>query len=409
MKSIKIASRIIILPILFLSCVAAIGISLRRSFAQTRSVQAFINGEITSVRASIPGELQLKSEKIKLSNKLKKGTRIGTITSTVENPRVSILIVEKQQLETSLEDIRQQLSGVKRQIQNRTKLMNLFQQQTVTQRTLQVNYADQEIKQYEEEIARARAEEKVALADAQRFDSLAKQGAVTISKADNQIARAQQASAQAKEAQAKIEQAKLRSEATKAGLQLEGTRTLSYPETRVFELDVELTDLKQQEKNLEEQIQSIQSRLSITSKELQVQRSDSIIAPTTGVIWSINSQPQEIVEANKPIIQLLNCQNLWIDAFINETDANKLVIGQKAEINLDRSTDVRWKGRVETIRAGVGRVEVGQYVVQPPPEIARRQLPTRVAAVRLKIDWQKTPKPGDFCFAGRNVDVRFIE
>ena len=409
MKSIKIASRIIILPMVFLSCMAAIGVSLRRSFGQTRSVQAFVNGQITFVRASIPGELQLQSEKIELSNKLKKGTQIGTIKSTVENPRVSVLIVEKQQLETSLQDARRQLSGVKRQIQNRTKLMNLFKQQKGTQKTLQSDYARQEIKQYEEEIARARAEEKVALADARRFTSLAKQGAATISRADNEIARAQQASARAKIEQVKIEQAKLRLEATKAGLQLEGTRTLSYPETRVFELDVELTDLEQQQRNLEKQIQSIQSRLSITSKELQSQQSVSITAPKTGVIWSIDSQPQEIVEANQPIIQLLNCQNLWIDAFINEADANKLVIGQKAEINLDGSTDVRWQGRVETIRAGVGRVEVGEYVVQPPPEIARRQLPTKVAAVRIKVDWHKTLKPGDFCFAGRNVDVRFIE
>jgi hypothetical protein len=108
-------------------------------------------------------------------------------------------------------------------------------------------------------------------------------------------------------------------------------------------------------------------------------------------------------------IQLLNCQNLWIDAFINETDANKLVIEQKAEINLDRSTDVQWQEEVETIRAGVGRVKVGQYVVQPPPEIARRQLPTRVAAVRIKVNWKQIPESNDFCLAGRNVNVRFIK
>ena len=409
MKSIKTASRIIILPILFFNSVGAIGVGLRRNLSPIRSVQAFINGEITFVRSPIPGELQLQNEKMVLGSKLKRGTRIGTIESTVENPRVSVLTVEKQQLETSLHNVRRQLSGVKRQIQNRTKLSNLFKQQTGIQKTLQSDYARQEIEQYQSEIAHARAEEKVALADAQRFASLAEQGAVTISEADNEIARAQQASAMAKQAQAKIDRAKLKLEATEAGLQLEGTRTLSYPETRVFELNVELTDLRQQKRNLEEQIQSIQSELLVTSEELQVQQNVSITAPTTGVIWSIDSQPQEMVEANQPIIQLLNCQNLWIDAFIQETDANKLVIGQKAEINLDGSTDIGWKGQVETIRAGVGRVEVGQYVVQPPPEIARRQLPTRVAAVRIKVDWQKTFKPGDFCFAGRNVDVRFIE
>lgn len=382
---------------------------MRRNLSQIRSVQAFVNGEIIFVRASIPGELELKSEKIKLSNQLEKGTQIGTIKSTVENPRVSVLKIDEQQLKTRLQDFQQQISGVKQQILNRTKLMNLFKQQTVTQKMLQNKYARQQIKQYEGEIDQARAKEKVSLADANRYARLAKEGAVAISRADNEIATAQQASAVVKGTQSKIEQAMLSLEATKAGLQLDGTRTLSYPETRVLELGVELIDLKQQERNLSIQIQSIQSQLSITSKELQVQQNVLVLAPTTGVIWSIDSQPQEIVEANKSIIQLLNCQNLWIEAFINETDASKLVVGQEAQINLNNSSNVQWKGRIETIRAGTGRVEVGKYVVEPPPEIARRQLPVRVAAVRIKVDWQKTPRFDDFCLAGRSVDVRFIE
>ena len=409
MKLIKTASGKIIFSILVLSCTAITGVRLRRNFSQIRSVQAFVNGEIIFVRASIPGELELQNEKIKLSNQLEKGTQIGTIKSTVENPRVSVLKIDKQQLTTRLQDFQQQISGVKQQILNRTELMNLFKQQTVIQRTLQNKYASQQIKQYEGEIDQARAKEKVSLADAQRYARLAKDGAVTISIAENEIAKAQQASGVVKGTQSKIEQATLSLEATKAGLQLDGTRTLSYPETRVIELSVELIDLKQQEKNLSKQIQSIQSQLSATSKELQVQQNVLILAPTKGVIWSIDSQPQEIVEANKSIVQLLNCQNLWIEAFINETDVSKLVVGQEAQINLDNSSNVQWKGRVETIRAGTGRFEVGKYVVEPPPEITRRQLPVRVAAVRIKVDWQKTPRKNDFCLAGRSVNVRFIE
>ncbi|MDZ4876854.1 MAG: hypothetical protein CLLPBCKN_006289 [Chroococcidiopsis cubana SAG 39.79] len=405
----KTASGKIILSILIFTCLAVIGIRLRRNFSQIQSAQAFINGEIIFVRASISGELELKSEKIKLSEQLEKGTRIGTIKSTIENPRVSVLRIEKQQLKSRLQDVQQQSFGVKQQILNRAKLMNLFKQQSSSQRMLQLKYAHQQIKQFEGEIAREQARKKVAQRDAQRLASLAKEGVETVSRAENKIAEAQQASAVVKEAQSRIELAKLNLEATKAGgLQLEGTRTLSYPETRVLELDAELIDLKQQRRNLSQQIQSIQSQLSITSKELQAQQNVSVLAPTTGTIWSIDSQSQEIVEANKSIIQLLNCQNLWIEAFINETEANKLVVGQEAEINLDNSSNLRWKGRVETIRAGTGRVEVGQYVVEPPPEIAQRQLPVRVATVRIKVDWQKSLRSDDFCLAGRSVNVRFI-
>jgi multidrug resistance efflux pump len=409
MKLLKMPSGKILFSILVIGSLFVIGIRLRRNFSQIRSVQAFVNGEIIFVRASIPGQLELKSEKIKLSNHLKKGTQIGTIKSTVENPRVSVLKIENQQLETRLQDFQQQISGIKQQIQNRTNLMNLFKQQTVTQRMLQIKYAEQQIKQLEAEIVREQVRKKVMQRDAQRFASLASSGAETVSRAENKIAEAQQADAVVKEAQSKIELAKLNLEATKAGLQLEGTRTLSYPETRVLELDVELTDLKQQERNLSKEIQSIQSQLFITSKEFQAQRNVSVLAPMTGVIWSIDSQPQEIVQANKSIVQLLNCQNLWIEAFINETEANKLVLGQEAQISLNNSSNVQWKGRVETIRAGTGRFEVGKYVVEPPPEITRRQLPVRVATVRIKVDWQKPARFDKFCLAGRSVNVRFIE
>jgi multidrug resistance efflux pump len=409
MKLLKMASGKILLSILVLSSLVVIGVRLRRNSSPIRSVQAFVNGEIFVVRASIPGQLELKKEKIKLSNKLEKGTQIGTIKSTVENPRVSVLKIENQQLETRLQDFQQQISGVKQQSQNRTKLINLFKQQTGTQRILQLQYADRQIKQLEAEILREQAKEKVMQRDAQRFASLAASGAESVSRAENKIAEAQQAEAVVKEAQSKLELAKLNLQATKAGLQLEGTRTLSYPETRVLELDVELTDLTQQERNLSQEIQSIQSQLAITSKELQAQQNVSVLAPATGVIWSIDSQPKEIVEANKSIIQLLNCQNLWIEAFINETDANKLVVGQEAQISLNNSSNVQWKGRIETIRAGTGRFEVGKYVVEPPPEITRRQIPVRVGAVRIKVDWQKPPRFDEFCLAGRSVNVRFIK
>lgn len=409
MKLIKTDSGKIILSILVLSCLAVIGVRLRRDFSQIRSVQAFVNGEIIFVRASIPGDLELKSEKIKLSNQLEKGTQIGTIKSTVENPRVSVLKIDKQQLETRLQDVQQQISGVKHQIGNRDELMKLFKQQTDIQKNLQRNYARQQIKQYEGQLIQSQAAEKLALAEAQRYNLLSKEGVVSLSKVESEIATAQQASGKVKETRSQIEQAQLTLEATKVRLQLEGTLTLSYPEMRVYQLEVELTDLKQQEKNLEKQLQSIQSQLVITSKELQAQQIVSVLAPTTGVIWSIDTQPQEKVEANKSIIQLLNCNNLWVEAFVNETDANKLVIGQAAEIILSGLSNTQWKGRVETIRAGTGRIEVGQYVVEPPPEIARRQLPVRVATVRIKVDLQNTPRFGDFCLAGRSVNVRFIE
>jgi multidrug resistance efflux pump len=409
MKLIKTTPEKIIFSIISLCCLTVAGIMLRRNVSQILSVQAYVNGEIIAVRAPIPGKLELKNEKVKLSKQLKKGAQIGIIKSTTENPRVSVLIVEKRQLETHRQDIQQQLSGIRQQIKNRADLMSWFKQQSDSQKNLQRSYASQQIKQYEGQHIQSKASEKLAFDNAQRYKFLSKKGAVSRSVAEGEITKAQQAFGKLKETQSQIKQAKLNFEATKVGLQLDGTRTLSYPETRVYTLEVELTDLKQQERNLEKQIQSTQFQLSTTSKELQVQQNVLVLSPATGVIWSIDSQPQEIVEANQSIIKLLNCHNLWIEAFINENDSNKLVVGQAAEITLNNSNNTQWKGRIETIRSGTGRVEVGQYVVEPPPEISRRQIPVRIATVRIKVDWHNSPINGNFCLVGRSVNVRFPE
>ena len=388
---------------------ATASIKVGQRFSPVYSAQAFINGEIVSVRASIPGKLTLQGEETQLGHRIEKGAQIGAIKSTVENSRVSTLVVEKQQLEADLQNAQQQYSGVDAQIRDRTALMNFFGQQTTTQRSLQTNYARQQIEQYEAEVARAKAVEGVARADAQRFSMLAERGAVSRTEADNQVARAQQAAAATAEVQEKASQARLSLEATEAGLQLEGTRTLDYPSTQVYELGVALVDLIQQEKTLARQIKTLRSQLFTTTQEMNAQQRTSVTAPIEGVIWSIDSQPGEVVEANDSILQLVNCQNLWIEAFVNEAQIDQIKVGQRAEVSLEHSDDIRWEGKVETVRGGIGRAEVGEYIAKLPPEISLRQLPIRVASVTLKLDWQGRQNPGYFCLAGRNVNVRFVE
>jgi hypothetical protein len=65
-----------------------------------------------------------------------------------------------QQLKTRLQDVQQQISGVKQQIRNRLKLMKLFKQQTDIQKNLQRNYARQQIKQYEGQQIQSQAVQK---------------------------------------------------------------------------------------------------------------------------------------------------------------------------------------------------------------------------------------------------------
>ena len=65
-----------------------------------------------------------------------------------------------------------------------------------------------------------------------------------------------------------------------------------------------------------------------------------------------------------------------------------------------------WDGEVTAIRFGSGRVTVGQYRVDPPPEVMRRQLPVRVVTAKIKVQWKQwSAHDKTECNVGSSVEV----
>lgn len=398
-----------LLIVLLAGGMAAVFLLLRQRFSEVRSVQSFINSEVIVVRAPIAGQLELDLEKLKLGNALTKLTPIGKIESDVENSRVSDLRVRKLELDRSLQILQRQLEGINRQLENRNRLLIFFKTQQQTQKNLEVALAIENIKEQERLLEKAEIRATVETADAKRYTQLANQGAVDISTAERKVAQAKEAKANIEEMRAQINQAKLNLEAANIGVQLlNGARTFSFPEIRILELESEITDLEQQAENIKKQIDSNKFEFEGIQKELQIQESVPVLVPKNAAVWSIDSQSGENVEVNAPIAQLLNCNDVWVEAFINERDVERIFIGQPVEITLLGNKNRSWQGQVKTIRAGSGRVEIGEFNVQPPPEITRRQLPVRVATVRIAVDWKESLTPNNFCGAGLSVKTRFI-
>lgn len=386
----------------------AIGVTVSRLHtARVQSMQAFVNGQFVHVRAPVSGKLLLKSG-LQLGHTLTAKEDVAKLTSEIENPRVSELTINQQELRTRLQTSSQQLKGIREQLANKNWLLKLFVNQAKRQQALQDDYAQQQVKQHKSDLDKAKASEEIAVADARRYTQLASAGAIDLSTAQRKRAEAKQASAEAKAKQAQLSQALLAFRAAANGLQLDGPRTLSYPEIRMLELRSEVTDLEQQAALTRSLLQGVEAELVKNRQELQTQQITRVQVPEQGqgVIWSIDAQSGDNLAANAPILTLLDCTNVWVEAFVNEHDASALSIGQPAAVKL-LGSNTSWVGRIQTIRAGTGRVEVGSYVAQPPPEIARRQLPVRTATVRVQVDWPDTRSSQEFCRAGRSVDVKF--
>nr|WP_263009779.1 HlyD family secretion protein [Dickeya oryzae] len=147
--------------------------------------------------------------------------------------------------------------------------------------------------------------------------------------------------------------------------------------------------------------QSIQEVAALLQSRQQAALNSSI----DGVIWDVSEESGASVQNGTPIVRILDCHTRWVEAFFDEADADKLRPGMSVTVRLTTSSAMTWKGTIKTIRAGSGRVAVGERDVQPPPEIARRQLPVKVLTAHIDIDWKDVPDPASFCLAGRSVTV----
>ena len=137
--------------------------------------------------------------------------------------------------------------------------------------------------------------------------------------------------------------------------------------------------------------------------QMKMQKASVVTMPTDGLIWSITGKSGEQANSNALVMEVINPSRIWVDAFFSERHAKELKPGLPATIRSLDST-ASWRGHLESIRAGVGRIAYDTTVAIPPPEMAKRQI-----AVRVDVDWQPPFGAVEFFGVGRSVEVKFVK
>ncbi|VWC73557.1 multidrug resistance protein MdtN [Burkholderia aenigmatica] len=367
------------------------------------SKQAFINATVIVVRAPIAGTLSFVPG-VEVGNLAKASQPVATIAGDLSNPRASELRVLEQQLKVQSGDLAQRERSLALRIADRQQQQDQYRSESRSQQTLQARYAGAQIAQAHAELSRLDAMSALSEADMRRATALFEKGYLSRAGYDRSIANARVSVAQVQAQRAQVSQSEATYAAARVGLQLDGPRALSEPEQRNRQLELELVDLRQQLQETKALGASTIEELTRVSAEYAHQRMATLVADRPSVVWSLDAQSGEALTAGAPIMQLIDCNDVWVDAFFDESDVRDLKVGAPVKVSL--SHDARhWAGVIETIRSGSGRVTVGQYVAAPPPEIARRQLPVKVVTVRVRVDWKRELQPSQYCLAGRSVEV----
>jgi HlyD family secretion protein len=118
-------------------------------------------------------------------------------------------------------------------------------------------------------------------------------------------------------------------------------------------------------------------------------------APMTGLVLSHHVEPGEYVSAGTPVISIGDLRNVWIRAFIDETDLGRVKIGQQATITTDSYPEKSYTGKISFISS---ESEFTPKNVQTEKE--------RVKLVyRIKID---VPNPNQELKPGMPADAKII-
>jgi len=99
-----------------------------------------------------------------------------------------------------------------------------------------------------------------------------------------------------------------------------------------------------------EDIEQARARLELTKAALAEAETRlsyaTVNSPLFGVVLSKNVEPGEYVSAGTPIVTVADLDNIWVRAYINETDLGRVKVGQRARVTTDSYRHKVYDGRV---------------------------------------------------------------
>jgi multidrug resistance efflux pump len=147
------------------------------------------------------------------------------------------------------------------------------------------------------------------------------------------------------------------------------------------------------------QLRSAEVRVREVEQHLALQKEASVSMPFDGVIWAVRAQSGSEIGAHETVLHLIDPKRLWVEAFVHEKHAKKFHIGAAVLVHTVDGEET-WNGHVESVRAGVGRIDPESCVTVPADELSRRRV-----AVRVKLDATPPFIAYQFFGVGRSVVV----
>lgn len=371
---------------------AASGLLVLRACA-TRSRDAVIEARRIAVTSPIDGVLTRLD--VRSADRVVRGQQL----LVVSNPRAS----------------RQRLAGIRTQLHlTRAELLELQRRQARLQATaadsgldssrqvhLQLARQTQELNALIDREKKALQEVAFARRHHERYSALYAQGVVDADLADRSRTSWEQAQAELDAARHALKAQRAVLEAARLRLTLTATRGGDDPEIKARADQLQVGNVQDQIRTKEVLIEGLQRQLQEAEKQLGLDATEEIRSPVDGVVWNTQLSEGASVTRTATILTLLDCQDRWINAYVKETNLNRIQVGQKARVSLVGTREVL-NGNVVYIRSGIGRTREGSDQAPLLPINLYRE-----AQVKVALDPDPQLDARRFCLVGYTGEVRF--
>lgn len=404
------------------------------------ATRAFINGQILTITSPFSGEIQTETKLdsgmtvipeqllLKINESFSKSQWVQSLKLDLitDQAKLESLEAKIRQL-TPLNPVSRPKSTQQKSVEIETNkvqkmaLARIEEETAQTEGKISERLAEQNLKEAEIELKVAQRHAQVAKSKYVKYQILAKQGAMAVFSVEEVLNTWKVSQAQVDAAQVKIETAKvhLTEQRRLSGQKLQqrrlqnrisqsdpNTLSISANNIKTEDLNPELSELQRQRTELQVSIQAKEKAIADAEKSSMVQKEYPVLASDQGVLWEVLVHNGEQVNPGQPLLKQLNCEQLWVDAFVNIDALKRVKIGSSARVEL-YGNDVKLKGWVKTIRSPLSREQkLGQDTAITPPAVENQQL----AQVRIELEnsqeLNKTAQSSaQFCQVGQVAKV----
>lgn len=362
----------------------------------TYSITAVISAPVISITSPIEGIL--KDAPPLMGKEMKAGDVIGVVENLrFDRQRLDDLATEAKGIQEKINAMRQEkekLEGVK------AALVTSFKQYTSSleeRLKIDIQRAQQTLKERGDTVSESKAEYL-------RKSKLYRKGVVAENQADAAFFTAERASKGAEQIKLDIErlQAQLKSLQQGIFINTDGRTDVPYQQQRIDDITMRQHDMDSRIREAEIREAQLQKATALEQERFKKMSEATIKAPFNGVAWRVFGAKGAHVDTTRPILEMVDCSNVFVDTSIHERYFNKVKPGDPATIKLvgEKRT---LKGKVQTVRGG-SLSESSTAFLAGTTQILR---PHEIQ-VMIKVDEKDVNKDeGDFCYMGRTGEVAF--